>query len=123
MEDFLVNDDAFDAKSADELFVIARTGYPPNRARAIAALARKVRTFAELREAVGQEIMRPDLIGFRLMGTITVAQVGVAALLGSNDPESQHLGSTLLAAWPESSKEDLLWFLGSQKIDGFAAAK
>lgn len=117
MDEYLVRDVAFDSKSPEALLAIIRTGYPPNRARAVAALARLSAGNVPLLEKVAHEILSPDILRFKLMGTITVAQVGLAALLVSSDPQVRERALLIMDEWPAPQREDLNWYLKSQKIN------
>ncbi len=100
MEEYLVRDVVFDSKSPEALLAILRTGDPPNRGRAAASLARLSAGNVPLLETLAREILSPYILRLRLMGTITVGQIGLAALLVSSDPQVRERALLIMDEWP-----------------------
>lgn len=88
-----------------------------NRARSLAALARRARQDRSLAGAVITAILDSDNKLKRLMGTISISHIGFGCLWEYGSVEDRAILHELLAQWPEPDRSDLLWFLKSQSID------
>lgn len=53
----------------------------------------------------------------RLMGTISVAHVAVAALLRLGTEDARTAAQRLLELWPEPDREDLMWYLKTENLE------
>ena len=115
-EAMFVADAQYDAMSTLQLRSLVRGGPKPERARAMAALARRAAVDVEVRRDVLDMISDADYRSTRFMGTISLAHIGVACLLLTGTPDLTTEVTRIVEAWPEPDRTDLLWFLRSQGV-------
>ena len=84
------------------------------RCQAIEAMVAKIVSHPEVLHEVVNAIRDPKN-AIRLMGTISVAHVGLKSLFGSSQ-EAKEYAKQLLANWDETERDDLLWFLKSEGV-------
>ncbi len=84
------------------------------RCQAIEAMAGKIASNPEILHEVVDAIVDP-INSTRLMGAISVAHVGLKNLFGSSQAAKEN-AKQLLANWPEAERDDLLWFLKSERV-------
>ncbi len=85
------------------------------RVNAIDAVARRALQDAALVDDLQRAATAPQNSA-RLMGTVAVSHVAVAALLRVGTPQASEVARQLMAKWPESDREDLLWYLRSERL-------
>lgn len=85
------------------------------RSHAIEAIAAKLQTNPEVLQKLLEAVVDPAN-SIRLMGTISVAHVGVASLLRSSTEEARQAAKRLVATWPQPDRDDLLWYLKSEGL-------
>ncbi len=115
-EDLFIADPTYDALPDDRLRELLRSGTKSERARAMGALARRAASNPSLRAEVLAALTDPDHRAMRIMGTISIAHIGVACLYRASDDDVRRQVQQLITAWPEPDRTDLLWFLRSQSL-------
>jgi hypothetical protein len=85
------------------------------RSHAIEAMAGKLQANPEVLPELLEAVVDPAN-SIRLMGTISVAHVGVASLLRASCDEARQGVKRLLATWPQPDRDDLLWYLESEGL-------
>jgi hypothetical protein len=115
-EQLLVSDAQFDTYSVDQLRELLGVGKRMERARAMGALARRAGREEPLLAEVVEKLEDPAMRDERVMGTISLAHIGVACLLLAASDLARSRVKTLIDAWPEPDRGDLLWFLRSEEI-------
>jgi len=88
-----------------------------NRGRSIAALARRAVQNDGLVDVVVAAISVPQNKEARIIGTISVSQVGYACLWWFGSAQTRSKLQILLQDWQEPDRSDLLWFMKSQGIE------
>ena len=84
------------------------------RSQAIAAMTGRIGSNSELLREVVDAIVDP-VNSTRLMGTVSVAHVGLRHLFAASE-STKKAARELVATWPASERDDLLWFLKSEGI-------
>jgi hypothetical protein len=101
--------------SGDELLNALRHPSPVVRANAVERLGQP----GPVQHALAIESLeftaRDPASEYRLMGTITLAHLTVAALMRLGGEAGQR-GLALIAGWPEPDREGLVWFLRSERL-------
>jgi hypothetical protein len=115
-EELFVRDAQFDAYPIDRLRELLKTGKRMERARAMGALARRAGREEGLLSEVVNQLEDPTVRDERVMGTISLAHIGVACLLLTASDIARARVKTVVEAWPEPDRGDLLWFLRSEEI-------
>ncbi|MBY0395733.1 MAG: hypothetical protein K2X91_04580 [Thermoleophilia bacterium] len=85
------------------------------RANALEALTPHARLDPALLDRLAEAATSPEN-ATRLMGTISVAHVAVAALLRVGTPGAEAAARRLLEDWPEPDRSDLLWYLSTEGL-------
>jgi hypothetical protein len=84
------------------------------RSHAIEAMTGRIGSNSELLREVLDAIV--DAVNStRLMGTVSVAHVGLRHLFAASE-STKKAARELVATWPASERDDLLWFLKSAGI-------
>jgi hypothetical protein len=117
MEDIFLSDPEFDSRTSEELVGIIERTEKGNIARAIGALARRSSFDSLLEERVITLLQHPNVRGDRFMGTISMAHIGVLAMIAGKGGVIPRSVFALYTVWPEPDRSDLLWFLRSQGVD------
>jgi hypothetical protein len=106
-------DAEYDGLPTAELEQVLARG-TPERARAMGALARRAAHDDALRPRVLELIRERRQNTAWIMTTISLAHFGIACMYAVASPTVRQELHTLITAWPEPDRADLLWFLGSQ---------
>ena len=85
------------------------------RGHAIEAMAAKIADNPSLLQEVVDVILDQNN-SIRLMGTISVAHVGLKSLVESSSLAANQKAKQLLVTWPEPDRGDFLWFLKSEGV-------
>ncbi len=80
------------------------------------ALARRAGREEDLMAEVVANLEDPKLREERVMGTISLAHIGVACLLLAASDLAKARVKAMVEAWPEPDRGDLLWFLRTEEI-------
>lgn len=83
------------------------------RCHAIEAMVGKVATNPEVLQEVVTAIVDP-VNSTHILGTISVAHIGLKSLFGSSCESARQAAKHLLATWPLPDRDDLLWYLKSE---------
>lgn len=102
---------------AEEILRLLRAGSILVRANAFEAIVPHARRDETLIHEIREAAIHPDN-QVRLMGTISVAHVAVAALFRVGDEKADEAARRLIDAWPEPDRGDLLWWLRSEGLLG-----
>jgi hypothetical protein len=102
--------------STNELEKIMENSSILNRVHAIAALSYRSNREQDLVDRITTAIVDPKNRSDRLMGTISVAHMGVASLLHSGNPECIDAAHQLIEEWQGVDREDLIWYLKSESL-------
>jgi hypothetical protein len=117
MMDLIFNADApYDAFPTERLRELLAKGTKPERARAMGALARRAGHDRAVWDECLAAIENPIHRGLRLMGSISIAHIGVACSWSVAPQELRERLRALIDRWPEPDRGDLLWFLRSQDL-------
>lgn len=108
--------DKFDEMSTDELEQLMKNSSILNRVHAIAALSRRSSQSQDLVGKIVTAIADPKNRNDKLMGTISVAHLGIASLLRSVNPEYVDAAHQLIGEWQGVDREDLIWHLKSESL-------
>lgn len=84
------------------------------RSQAIAAMTSRIENDSDLLREVVDAIVDPEN-STRLMGTVSVAHIGLKHLLEASE-STRKAALELLETWPASERENLFWFLKSEGI-------
>jgi hypothetical protein len=113
----------FDQMSTNELEQLMKNSSILNRVHAIATLSRRSDQGQNLVGKIITAIVDPKNRNDRLMGTISVAHMGIASLLRSGKPECIDAAHQLIEEWQGVDREDLLWYLKSESLLAVQQAK
>jgi hypothetical protein len=113
----------FEQMSTNELEQLMVNSSILNRVHAIAALSHRSSQEQDLVGKITNAIVDPKNRGARLMGTISVAHMGVASLLRSGNPEGVNAAHQLIEEWQGVDREDLIWYLKSESLFAVQEAK
>lgn len=106
----------FEQMSTNELEQLMENSSTLNRVHAIAALSNRSSREKDLVSKITAAIIDPENRGARLMGTISVAHIGVASLLCSDNLEGVNAAHQLIEEWQGVDREDLIWYLKSESL-------
>jgi hypothetical protein len=106
----------FEQMSTNELEQLMKNSSILNRVHAIAALSRRSSQEQDLVDKITTAIVDPKNRDDRLMGTISVAHMGIANLLRSGNPKCVDAAHHLIEEWQGVDREDLIWYLKSESL-------
>ena len=86
------------------------------RVNAIEAMAAQSQSNEEVLLELLEVIVEPAN-SIRLMGTISVAHVGIASILRCSCEAAKQAVKRLVSDWPEPDRDDLLWYLESVGVE------
>jgi hypothetical protein len=115
--------DKFDQMPTDQLEQLMENSSILNRVHAIAALSRRSSQSRDLVSKIIAAIIDPKNRNDKLMGTISVAHLGIASLLRSDKPEYVEAANQLIEEWQGVDREDLIWYLKSESLLAVQEAK
>jgi len=118
MEDIFTRDDEYDHLLVDMIEDKLRNQPVIVRARAIAALARYTAREESLVDHVLAALTLLQNLEDKIVGTISVSYIGFACLWAFGPQTARTALQSLLDAWSEPDRSDLLWFLETQGIEG-----